>query len=428
MKKPHIIVIGAGFAGIEFCKRIDGSKFDVTLVDRQNHHLFQPLLYQVASSGLAVPEIAQPIRGILSGKPGLRVLMDEVEQIDLDKKQLSCGSRELNYDFLVVAAGAVTSYFGNEEWEKHAPGLKTVEDATRIRKDVLYAYERAEASSDREEQKRLMTTVVVGGGPTGVELAGAFSELARHCLARDFREIEAEKSRVVLVEAGERVLAHLDPKLSAAAQDQLEELGVEVMLKTRVTDIRQGEIDLDGKTLRAGNIVWAAGVSGHPLARTLGVELDKGGRIPVMPDLSLKDHPEVFALGDIASLVDLNGVAVPGVSPAAIQMAQHTAKILNADLGLEVPEKRKGFVYWDKGSMATVGRRRAVAQVSRFKMKGYLAWLAWLFIHLIFLVGFRNKVSVLIHWMYSYFTYKKGARVIHSRTELPPVFSERPKG
>ncbi|MBK1877522.1 NAD(P)/FAD-dependent oxidoreductase [Pelagicoccus mobilis] len=420
MKKTKVLVLGAGFAGIEFCKRIDGRKFDVTLVDRQNHHLFQPLLYQVASSGLAVPEIAQPIRGILSGVKGLRILMDEVTAIDLKRRTVTCAKRNLDYDYLVIAVGAVTSYFGNDHWEAHAPGLKTVKDATRIRQSVLYAYEKAEATEDLAERQKLLTTVVVGAGPTGVELAGSFSELARHCLAKDFHEIEAKNSRVVLVEAADRVLAHMDPDLSQAALHQLEQLGVEVRLKTRVLDIRRNEIELEGETLQAGNIVWAAGVQAHPLTSTLGVELDRGGRIPTLPDLSLEGHPEVFALGDIVSLVDTNGVRVPGVSPAAIQMAQHLAKLLNRDKGKQDANRRDPFMYWDKGTMATVGRSRAVAQVARLKLKGFPAWLAWLFVHLVFLVGFRNKTTVLFHWVYSYLTYKKGARIIHAREDIAP--------
>lgn len=418
MKKPHILVLGAGFAGIEFCKRIDARQFGVTLIDRQNHHLFQPLLYQVASSGLAVPEIAQPIRAILSGKPGLRVLMDEVKSIDLENKRVHCVKEVLGYDYLVIAVGAVTSYFGNDHWEKHAPGLKTVKDATRIRQSILYAFEKAEATEDPDVRRKLLTTVVVGGGPTGVELAGSFSELARHCLARDFREIEASEYRVVLVEASERVLGHMDPRLSEAAKRQLEQLGVEVRLNTRVEDIRDEEIDLGDETLQAANIVWGAGVQAHPLTATLGIELDRGGRIPTEPDLRLKGHPDVFALGDIVSLVDAKGVRVPGVSPAAIQMAQFLAKRLNRGEASD-PAKEKGFAYWDKGTMATVGRSRAVAQVAKLRLKGFPAWMAWLLVHLIFLVGFRNKVTVLFHWVYSYLTYKKGARIIHSSEDLP---------
>lgn len=418
MNKPHILVLGAGFAGIEFCKRIDGDRFDVTLVDRQNHHLFQPLLYQVASSGLAVPEIAQPIRKILSGKKGLRVLMDEAVQIDLEEKRVEFRRQSLRYDYLLIAVGAVTGYFGNNHWEKFAPGLKTVKDATRIRQSILHAYERAETCSEPEVVDRLLTTVVVGGGPTGVELAGAFAELAKHSLVRDFVKVDPKQARVVLIEAADRILSHMDERLSAAALRQLEALGVEVRLNTRVADIREDVVELESETIEAANILWAAGVEAHPLTRTLGVELTRGGKVPTKPDLSLDGFQNVFALGDIVDLTDDKGVKVPGVSPAAIQMAGHVAKLFNSGTVANAVDERPAYRYWDKGVMATIGRSKAVAQVGGLRMRGLIAWLAWLFVHLVFLIGFRNKVAVVFQWAYSYLTYRKGARIIHSAEDL----------
>lgn len=418
MKKPHILVLGAGFAGIEFCKRIDGERFDVTLVDRQNHHLFQPLLYQVASSGLAVPEIAQPIRTILSGKKGLQIIMDEAVSIDMEKQVVEFKNQNIEYDYLLLAVGAVTGYFGNNEWEQFAPGLKTVKDATRIRQSVLHAYERAETCDDPEEVKRLLTTVVIGGGPTGVELAGSFAELAKHSLARDFRKIDPKLARVVLIEAGDRVLSHMDERLSAAALRQLQDLGVDVRLQTRVEDIRSETVELKEETLKAANILWAAGVEAHPLTRTLGIELTRGGKVPTEADLSVPGFPNVFALGDIVDLTDTNGVKVPGVSPAAIQMAGHVAKMFNKGKVDETPGDRPAYSYWDKGVMATIGRSKAVAEVKWLRMRGFIAWLAWLFVHLVFLIGFRNKVAVMFQWTYSYLTYRKGARIIHSVEDL----------
>ncbi|MDQ8187106.1 NAD(P)/FAD-dependent oxidoreductase [Pelagicoccus sp. SDUM812002] len=426
MKKPHILVLGAGFAGIEFCKRIDGERFDVTLVDRQNHHLFQPLLYQVASSGLAVPEIAQPIRTILSGKKGLQILMDEAVGIDLRAKKVELRRQTIQYDYLLLAFGAVTGYFGNNQWARHAPGLKTVKDATRIRQSILYAYEQAETCEDDLEQRRLLTTVVIGGGPTGVELAGAFAELARHSLARDFSNVDPERSKVILIEAGDRVLGHMDKRMSEAALRQLRALGVDVRLNTRVENIDEGVVEIEGERIEAANILWGAGVEAHPLTRTLGVELSRGGKILVESDLSVPGFDEVFALGDIVDLVDAKGVRVPGVSPAAMQMAKHVASCFNGGCFEKTPAERKAFTYWDKGTMATIGRSKAVAEVKSFRMRGFIAWLAWLFVHLVFLIGFRNKVVVLFQWAYSYLTYRKGARIIHSAEDLdnPSVSKE----
>ncbi|MDB6034478.1 MAG: FAD-dependent pyridine nucleotide-disulfide oxidoreductase, partial [Verrucomicrobiales bacterium] len=413
--------LGAGFGGLTFAQHFHYPNARVTVVDRTNHHLFQPLLYQVATAGLSAPEIAQPIRSILSHKPNTVVLMEDVLEIDLATKRVVLGRQTLCYDYLIIALGSVTGYFGHPEWEQFAPGLKTLDDALHIRRNILLSFEKAETEPDVAEQKRLMTIVVVGGGPTGVELAGAFSELARFVLRKDFDHIDPTQAHVILIEAGPRILAHMPPDLSESALEQLQKLHVDVRTSTKVKNIGQNKVELEnGETIHTANIIWAAGVSASPLTRKLaGVELDRGGRIIVKPDLSVPGHPEVFAIGDLAFLVQENGQPVPGVSPAAMQMAKHVARIIEEEIPLARPhfENREPFRYWDKGTMATIGRSKAVAYSGPIKMHGFIAWLAWLFVHLIFLVGFRNKVFVVFQWIYSYFTYRRGARII---TDLPP--------
>jgi NADH:ubiquinone reductase (H+-translocating) len=419
MENKHVVVLGAGFGGLTFCQTFDHPDTRITLVDRQNHHLFQPLLYQVATAGLSAPEIAQPIRSILSDRPRVTVLLDNVVDFNLAEKKVVLEKNTLIYDCLVLAVGGVTSYFGHPEWEQFAPGLKSLDDALRIRRHILLAFEKAENAADPSEHDRLMTIVVVGGGPTGVELAGAFAELARHVLKSDFRRIDPTQARIVLIEAGPRVLAHLPPKLSASAQRQLVKLGVEVRTGTKVKSIAQGRVELEnGQVIEAENIIWGAGVSASPLTKKLGVELDGAGRVKVNPDLSLPGRPEVFAIGDLALVLDEEGKPVPGVSPAAMQMAKHVARIIRD--GLELGRERAArprFRYWDKGTMATIGRSAAVAKIGRIEFNGFLAWIAWLFVHLIFLIGFRNRLAVLLQWAYSYIAYKRGARIITGLSE-----------
>ena len=417
-KQIHVVVLGAGFGGLTFCKHFRHPDARITVVDRTNHHLFQPLLYQVAAAGLSAPEIAQPIRAILSNRPDVTVLFHEVVDFDLAQKKVILEKGVLDYDYLVLAMGGQTGYFGHPEWEQYAPGLKTLDDALRIRSHILLAFERAENETDPAERDRLLTVVVVGGGPTGVELAGAFAELTRTVLNRDFRRIDPTKARILLIEGSPTVLSHLPPDLSASAQRQLEALGVQVRNNTHVKDIRAGEVELnDGEVIRAGNILWAAGVSATPLTKKLAVDLDKAGRVKVNPDLSLPGHPEVFAIGDLALVLKEDSKPVPGVSPAAMQMGKHVAKIVENEINAGgKPAARPAFKYWDKGTMATIGRSAAVAWIGRFKFSGLVAWLAWLFIHLIFLIGFRNRLAVLFQWTYSYFSYKRSARII---TYLP---------
>ena len=410
---PRIVVLGAGFGGLTFCQEFRHPNAQITLVDRQNHHLFQPLLYQVATAGLSAPDIAQPIRSILADQPNVTVLLEEVKDINLNARTVTVSEKQLTYDYLVIALGGATTYFGHPEWEEFAPGLKSLDDALRIRREVLLAFEKAETTEDPIERQRLMTIVVVGGGPTGVELAGAFAELARNVLHEEFRHIDPSKTRVILIEGSSVILNHLPPELAASAQRQLESLGVEVRTSTRVTNMSKGRVETTGGVIEAANVVWAAGVGANSLTKRLGVELDRAGRIKVLPDLSLPGHPNAFAVGDIVSIMQNDGAPVPGVSPAAIQMAQHIAEIIRDDIESQIPlERREPFNYWDKGTMATIGRSRAVAKIGHFEFSGYPAWLAWLFIHLIFLVGLRNKISVLFNWAYSYVTYKRGSRLI----------------
>lgn len=417
--RARVVVLGAGFGGLTFCQSLDHQEAQITLIDRQNHHLFQPLLYQVATAALSAPDIAQPARSILHAKPNLTVLLEEVREIDLAKRRVVCESETLDYDFLVLGLGSVTSYFGHPEWEQFAPGLKSIDDALNIRRRVLVAFERAETTMDHVRQKELMTMVLIGGGATGVELAGAFSELAQHVLAKDFRRIDPKSARIIIVEGSPHVLGAYTPDLQENARKKLEGFGVEVRTSTRVKDVRDGEIELTtGEIIRAGTIVWTAGVAANPLTKKLGLPadaLDKGGRIKVNADLTLPGHPEVFAIGDLALINDPDtDQPVPGVSPAAMQMGKYAAKVITDDLDARMVNQpgRAPFDYWDKGTMATIGRKAAVAMVGKLHLTGFIAWLAWLFVHVFFLIGFRSKIAVMAQWAYSYLTYRRSARVI----------------
>ena len=425
---PHVVVVGAGFGGLSFCRKFPTKLARVTLLDRQNHHLFQPLLYQVATAGLSAVDIAQPIRTILRKEPNLEILMAEVKGFDLANRKVLHDRGELIYDYLVLAMGGITSYFGHDDWAKFAPGLKSLDDALSIRRQVLMAFECAETEADEQRRRQLMTIIVVGGGPTGVELAGTFAELTRTVLVRDFDRIDPSKSRVILIEGSPRVLATFPPDLSASAQRQLEKLGVEVRLGQHVQAIREHEVQMPNGEIIKGTVIWAAGVAATPLTKSLGVEVDRGGRLKVLPDLSLPGHPEVFAVGDMVTLTDRNDRVVPGVSPAAMQMGEHAAKLIAEEIrgraiDVNAAAAREAFAYWDKGSMATIGRSKAVAQIGRWHFSGYLAWLAWLFVHLVFLVGLRNKIFVFLQWAYSYVTYKRGARIITGVSGSPPAGS-----
>jgi len=408
--RPHIVIIGAGFAGLAAARALAGAPVRVTVVDRRNHHLFQPLLYQVATAALSAPDIAAPIRKLLSGNKNTQVLLAEATRVDVAGRTLHLKDGEaIPYDYLLLAAGAGSSYFGNDHWAEHAPGLKSLDDALEIRRRVLLAYEHAEQEEHVHRRTAWLTFVVVGAGPTGAEMAGALAEIARHTLARDFRSIDPTLARVVLVEGGPRVLSTFDASLSADAQAQLEKLGVEVRLNTFVTDLDGDGVTLGDEHIPAKTVVWAAGVKASPLTATLGAPLDRAGRVKVGPDLSIPDRPEVFALGDLAAAAQADGCLVPGVAQGAIQGGRHAARCILADM---TGKPRETFRYSDKGSMATIGRSKAIAEVGAVKISGTLAWLLWLFVHVMALVGFRNRVIVLMEWAWAYVSWQRSARVI----------------
>lgn len=406
---PHVVIIGAGFAGLRAAQRLRRARARITVLDRRNHHLFQPLLYQVASAGLNPSDIAVPIRRILRRQQNTTVLLAEVTAIDLAARRVRTEDANIAYDHLIVAAGAVDHYFGNDAWAPHAPGLKSLDDAVEIRTRVLLAFEAAESEQDDARRADWLTFVVIGGGPTGVELAGALSEIARFTLARDFRRFDPREARVLLLEGGPRVLPAYGEKSSASARRQLERLGVEVRTATMVSGIDASGVDLrGGERIACRTVLWAAGVRAAPLAAALGVPLDRAGRVIVEPDLSLPGHPEAFVVGDLCSFVQ-DGKQVPGVAPAAMQEGQHAAdNVIRQIAG----ETSLPFSYWDKGSLATIGRAAAVAEIGWFRLSGLLAWLAWLGIHLLFLIGFRNRALVLFQWGWAYVTNQRGARLI----------------
>jgi NADH:ubiquinone reductase (H+-translocating) len=420
----QVVIVGAGFAGLNAATSLAGADVKITVIDRKNHHTFQPLLYQVATAGLSPGEIAEPIRSILRRHQNVEVLMAEVCGFDLDRRVVKTEDEEVPYDSLIVAAGASHAYFGHDEWETIAPGLKTIEDAIEIRRRVLLAFELAERRAAAGQPDDPLHFVVVGGGPTGVELAGTLAEICRHALARDFRSIDPRRTHIHLIEAGPVVLPSYARNLSRSALEQLERLGVQVRTGAMVTNVEPGMISMGETRMRASVILWAAGVAASPLGRQLGTRLDRAGRVLVQPDLSVVGHPEVFVIGDLAALKDQSGRLLPGVAPVAILEGRYVAKLLRREIKLAQvqpgrPAPRPPFQYWDKGSLATIGRAAAVAQFGKIHISGFMAWLAWLFIHILFLIGFQNRVLVLIQWAWSYFTYERGARLITGSTNLP---------
>ena len=423
VNRPRVVVIGAGFAGINAAKALAKAQVGVTVVDRKNHHTFQPLLYQVALAVLSPAEIASPVRTVLSHAQNTEVLLGEVTGFDLEKRlvYLIDGS-EIPYDYLILAAGATHAYFGHPEWEELAPGLKTLEDATEIRRRILTTFETAEREKITRNVSLPLNFVIVGAGPTGVELAGAISDISRHHMQQDFRAIDPRQSRIILLEGGPRVLPTYPEDLSASAERQLKQMGVEVRTNALVTNIEQDSVSVGKEKIPAAVILWGAGVAASPLGRMLGVPTDKAGRVIVQPDLSIPGHPEVFVAGDLASAKRSNGQPVPGVAPAAIQMGRFAARQVKRAI---TDKPREHFEYLDKGSLATIGRSHAIADFpGKIHISGTIAWLAWLFIHLFFLIGFRNRFFVLIEWAWAYITYNHSARLItepgeHEQLEKP---------
>ncbi len=416
--RPRIVIVGAGFGGLKAAESLARLPVQITVVDRKNHHTFQPLLYQVATAGLSPAEIAAPIREILSKHENVEVLLGEVLGFDLDQRKVKLHSFELNYDYLIVAAGATHAYFGHDEWKPLAPGLKTIEDALEIRRRILLAYELAEREAAVTGTHRPLNFIVVGAGPTGVELAGTLAEIARKSLAEDFRNIDPSKTRVLLVEAGPTILNSYPEDLRHSAVEQLQHLGVEVRTGAAVTDVRPGEVRIGDEELPAEVVLWAAGVSASPLGRALQVAADRAGRVFVEPDLSIPGHREVFVIGDLASMKDAEGKPLPGVAPVAMQQGKWVSRQIAADIA---GNARQPFHYFDKGSLATIGRAAAIAQFGKVHISGFIAWLAWLFIHILFLIGFRNRIIVMFQWAWSYLTYERSARLITGASSVISV-------
>ena len=410
---PRVVIIGGGFGGLETAKALRNANVRVTLLDRQNHHLFQPLLYQVATAALSPADIAEPLRHILRKQENSEVILTEAQRVDTAAKKVITADGEVDYDYLVIAAGARHSYFGHEEWEKLAPGLKSLDDALEIRRRMLMSFEIAEKTEDPATRKAAMTFVVVGAGPTGVEMAGAIAEIARLTLVKDFRRIDPSQARVILLDFAQRVLPTFHPDLSESARKQLQRIGVEVRLGALVEQLTEEGVQLkDGEKIPARTLIWAAGNAASPLGASLGVPLDKQGRVIVNEDLSIPGHKEVFVIGDLAHFAVGGLPPLPGLSPVAMQQGRHVAK--NIAL-LLIGGWTQRFTYFDKGTMATIGRHAAVADAGFIRFSGYIAWLAWLFVHIVFLVGFRNKLMVLFSWAYAYFTFGRGARLITGR-------------
>jgi NADH dehydrogenase len=420
----RVVIVGGGFAGLNAAKSLGDKKdVEVILIDRRNHHLFQPLLYQVATAGLSPADIAYPIRALLSRYKNTEVLLGNVEQVFLREKKIKTDFGEVNYDYLILACGSKHSYFHHEEWEDFAPGLKSIEGATEIRRRVLTAFEMAEREPDPDKRRALLTFVIVGGGATGVELAGALGEISRYTLGRDFDHIDPTTTRIIVVEGARRILGSFDEKLSRKAQRDLENLGVTVWTEKRVTNVTKDGVQIGNEFISAATVLWAAGVKPSSINQNLGVELDKQGRAIIEKDLSLKNFPEVFVLGDQAHFDTENG-PLPGLASVAMQQGRHAAWNITRDLRGDV---RKPFEYLDKGQMATIGRKKAIAEIKTLKVSGFMAWLMWLTVHVYYLIGFKNRFMVIIQWAWSYFTYQRGARLIvnkdwHSyHVEKPPM-------
>ena len=426
--QPHVVIIGGGFGGLTTAQALAGAPVRVTVVDRTNHHVFQPLLYQVAMAGLSPADIAAPIRSILRRQRNVSVRLAEATGVDFSAQTVrlhdGTGEEELRYDYLVLAAGGRTSYFGHDEWERVAPGLKDLDDAVEIRRRVLMAFESAEKEEHPQRRREYLTFVVVGGGPTGVELAGSVAELARFVLARDFRTINPQAAEILLLEGGPRILPSFSPALSESALRQLTGLGVKVRTDAKVTGIDEAGVQLGEERIAAATVIWGAGVQASGLTRNLGLPLDRAGRIRIQPDLTVPGWRNVFAIGDL-TLLEQDGKPLPGVSPVAMQMGRHTARNIERDI---TGAPYESFRYVDKGNMATIGRKAAIADFGAFSLTGFPAWMAWLLVHIFFLIGFRNRFAVMFNWAWSYFTYQRGARLITGRRlSLRPPSEETPR-
>lgn len=414
---PHVVIIGAGFGGLNAALGLQRAPCRVTVVDKLNHHLFQPLLYQVATAGLSPGDIAAPIRHILRKSTSTEVLMAEVTGVDKEKRLVLLeGHPPLSYDYLILATGARHSYFGHEEWATYAPGLKSISDATHIRRNILSAYEEAEAETDAGKREGLLTIVIVGGGPTGVEMAGSIAELAHRALEREFRNFDPRKTRIILAEAGPRILSGFPESLSAIAEKKLKQLGVEVRTKTRVEAISGESVTMNGVEVPTRTVIWAAGVQASPAGKWLGVATDKAGRVPVNAQLQVEHYPNVYVIGDTALAMDADGKPLPGLAPVAMQQGRYVAKRIEGELRGKTVER--AFHYLDKGTLATIGRAFAVAKIAGFRISGFLAWLVWVFVHILYLIGFRNRVVVMLDWIWAYISYQRAVRLIVE--EKPP--------
>lgn len=407
--KPQVVIVGAGFAGLYAAKQLRKANVEITLIDRRNHHLFQPLLYQVATAALSPGDIAQPIRAIFSEQDNVHVLLGEVTGIDREGRTVVLRDGRVRYDYLILATGATHAYFGNDHWSEHAPGLKTLDDGLEIRRRILLAFERAEREQDPNKRNALLTFVVVGGGPTGVEMAGAIAEISKRVLRHDFRSIDPADARVVLVEGGDRILSAYSPELSRKAEEQLRELGAWVWTGRLVTSISDERVELGEEMLQAATVVWAAGVAASPLGSETGGERDRAGRVHVNPDLRVAGDERIFVAGDLAHLEGADGRPLPGVAPVAVQQGIHAAKNIRRLLAKQETEQ---FRYADKGSLATIGRAAAVGKIGRMSLSGFSAWMLWALVHIMYLAGYRNRIAVLIDWVWSYVTFKRPARLI----------------
>ncbi len=407
--KPRVVIVGAGFGGLEAAKKLACEDVRITVIDRTNYHLFQPLLYQVATAALSPADIAAPVRGVLSECKNVEVILAEVQSVDVDTKKVKTIDLEIDYDYLILATGARHSYFGHNEWEKLAPGLKSLEDAIELRRRILMAFEYAEKITDEAARRAAMNFVIIGGGPTGVEMAGAIAEISRYTLAKDFRHIDPSEARVILIEGEPRLLAAYPEDLSASARKQLMDLGVEVRTGARATNLTEAGVQVDSEFIPCRVKIWAAGNNASFVGKTLGAPVDRAGRVVVNGDLTIPRHPEVQVIGDLANFSHPTGELLPGISPVAMQQGRHAARNV---LGMIKGDRPRRFRYWDKGTIATIGRNKAVADLKFIHLSGLPAWLAWLFVHIIFLVGFRNRLLVLFQWAWAYFTFDKGARLI----------------